>query len=259
MSKIKLETLTPIILDDDQKEKLNYSNYEILLDDVMSSDSYSNVALTGGYGAGKSTILNTYEKDHKCKSIHISLAKLNGGETENVQAKLINQIIHQIDPKLIPQTQFKIKNIVGWKKVTLITVVLFIFITSVLYLLRVPSSQMATDSEVSLYDTFWQYKENVVMLVLALLSFLGLLLAAVNAQLKRPLIKSIQMDKSQIELVENENAQKDEKEKFDKYMDEIIYLFEKSQIDILVIEDLDRLEDVKIFYELRQINYLVNN
>lgn len=89
MSKIKLETLTPIILDDDQKEKLNYSNYEILLDDVMSSDSYSNVALTGGYGAGKSTILNTYEKDHKCKSIHISLAKLNGGETENVQAKLI--------------------------------------------------------------------------------------------------------------------------------------------------------------------------
>lgn len=258
MSKIKLETLTPIILDDDQKEKLNYSNYEILLDDVMSSDSYSNVALTGGYGAGKSTILNTYEKEHECKSIHISLAKLNGGETENVQAKLINQIIHQIDPKLIPQTQFKIKNIVGWKKVTLITVVLFIFITSVLYLLRVPSSQMTADSEVSLYDTFWQYKENVVMLVLALLSFLGLLLAAVNAQLKRPLIKSIQMDKSQIELVENENAQKDEKEKFDKYMDEIIYLFEKSQIDILVIEDLDRLEDVKIFYELRQINYLVN-
>ena len=60
MPKIKLETLTPIILDDEQKEKLNYSNYETLLDDVMSSDSYSNVALTGGYGAGKSTILNNY-------------------------------------------------------------------------------------------------------------------------------------------------------------------------------------------------------
>lgn len=258
MNKITLQTLTPIILDDEQKEKLNYSNYEAILDDVMSSDSYCNVALTGGYGAGKSTILNTYEEEHAYKSIHISLAKLNGEETENVQAKLINQIIHQIDPKLIPQTQFKIKNIVGWKKVALITLVLFVFITSVFYLFSVPSSQIIADSQVSLYDTFWQYKENVVMLVLALLSFLILLLVVVNAQLKRPLIKSIQMDKSQIELVESENEQKDEKEKFDKYMDEIIYLFEKSKIDILVIEDLDRLEDVKIFYELRQINYLVN-
>lgn len=73
MPKIKLETLTPIILDDEQKEKLNYSNYETLLDDAMYSDLYCNVALTGGYGAGKSTILNIYEKEHTYKSIHISL------------------------------------------------------------------------------------------------------------------------------------------------------------------------------------------
>lgn len=258
MAKITLETLTPIILDEEQKEKLNYSNYESLLDNVMSSEDYCNVALTGGYGAGKSTILNTYEKEHSYNSIHISLAKLNNEETENVQAKLINQIIHQIDPKLIPQTQFKIKNIVGWKKVALITTVLFVFIISLLYLFSVPTSQMVADSQVSLYDTFWQYKENVVMLGLALLSFLVLLLLVVNAQLKRPLIKSIHMDKSQIELVESDKEQDDEKEKFDKYMDEIIYLFEKSDIDFLVIEDLDRLEDIKIFYELRQINYLVN-
>lgn len=258
MSKIILETLTPIILDEEQKEKLNYCNYEALLDDVMSSDKYCNIALTGGYGAGKSTILNTYEKEHSYNSIHISLAKLNDEETENVQAKLINQIIHQIDPKLIPQTQFKIKNIVDWKKVALITMVLFAFITSVLYLFSVPPSQVIEDSQVSLYDTFWQYKENIVILVMALLSFLILLLVVVNAQLKRPLIKSIHMDKSQIELVEGEKEQGNEKEKFDKYMDEIIYLFEKSEIDILVIEDLDRLEDVEIFYELRQINYLVN-
>ena len=258
MSKISLETLTPIILDEEQKEKLNYSNYQALLDNVMSCDKYCNVALTGGYGAGKSTILNTYEEEHEYKSIHISLAKLNNEETENVQAKLINQIIHQINPRLIPQTQFKIKNVVGWNKVAFITVVLFVFITSVLFLFCVPSSQLVEDTRMSLYDSFWQYKENIVMLVLALLSFLVLLSVVVNAQLKRPLIKAIHMDKSQIELVESEKEQKDEKEKFDKYMDEIIYLIEKSKIDILIIEDLDRLEDVKIFYELRQINYLVN-
>ena len=258
MSKIALETLTPIILNEEQKEKLNYSNYEALLDDVMSSKEYCNVALTGGYGAGKSTILNTYEKEHSYNSIHISLAKLNDEKTENVQAKLINQIIHQIDPKLIPQTRFKIKNIVGRKKVALITIILFVFIVSIVYLFSVPASQMIENSQVSLYDTFWQHKENALMLDLATISFFVLLLLIVNAQLKRPLIKSIHMDKSQIELVEGEKEQEEEKEKFDKYMDEIIYLFEKSGTNILVIEDLDRLDDVKIFYELRQINYLVN-
>lgn len=253
-----METLTPIKLDDEQKEKINYSNYEKLLDEVMVSDNYCNIALTGGYGAGKSTILSTYEDEHKWNTIHISLAKLNDEETENVQAKLINQIIHQIEPKLIPQTQFKVKKIVSWTKVAVITILLFLFIASVIYLFKVPSAQIPNNSKISCYEIFWHYRINIVMLVTALGSFFILLGFIVNAQLKRPLIKSIHMDKSQIELVEKENEQTDEKEKFDKYMDEIIYLFEKSGVDILVIEDLDRLEDVKIFYELRQINYLVN-
>ncbi|MCI6690684.1 MAG: hypothetical protein PUJ55_05375 [Clostridiales bacterium] len=50
--KIVLETLTPIILDKEQKEKLNYKNYESILDTVMESDEYCNIALTGPYGAG---------------------------------------------------------------------------------------------------------------------------------------------------------------------------------------------------------------
>ena len=59
MSKTKeimLETLTPIILDDDQKEKLNYKSYEAILDKVFATEDFCNIALTGPYGAGKSTI-----------------------------------------------------------------------------------------------------------------------------------------------------------------------------------------------------------
>lgn len=259
MSGITLETLTPIVLDEEQKEKLNYSNYEELLDEVMTSNQYCNIALTGGYGAGKSTIMNTYEDSHsQYKSIHISLAKLNDEKMENVQAKLINQIIHQIDPKTIPQTKFKIKNVVSFKKVLSVTLVLFLFLLSFVYLCVVPSMQVEPDSKYSVYQIFWQHKENIAFLIMLVISFGLLLYLIVNAQLKRPLIKSIHMDKSQIELVDGEKEKNDEKEKFDKYMDEIIYLFEQSGIDILVIEDLDRFDDVNVFYELRQMNYLIN-
>ena len=176
MSGITLETLTPIVLDEEQKEKLNYSNYEELLDEVMTSNQYCNIALTGGYGAGKSTIMNTYEDSHsQYKSIHISLAKLNDEKMENVQAKLINQIIHQIDPKTIPQTKFKIKNVVSFKKVLSVTLVLFLFLLSFVYLCVVPSMQVEPDSKYSVYQIFWQHKENIAFLIMLVISF-GLLL-----------------------------------------------------------------------------------
>lgn len=257
---ITLETLTPIILDEDQKAKLNYASYESVLDKVMASDVFCNIALTGPYGAGKSTIMNTYEKEHKeqLKTIHISLAKFNDGNIDNMQVKLINQIIHQIDPRLIPQTRFKIKNVVNWPKVISFSAVLFVFLISILYLFMVPQTQMLENSNISLFNMFWSHKLNVCMLTLAVLSSAILLFTIVNAQFKKPLIKTIQVDKSQIDLVEKESNEEEAKEKFDKYMDEIIYLFQQSEVDALVIEDLDRFNDPKIFYELRQVNFLLN-
>lgn len=46
---------------------------------------------------------------------------------------------------------------------------------------------------------------------------------------------------------------------FDKYLDEIIFLLEKANIRYVVFEDLDRADDMSIFYELRELNMLVNS
>ena len=61
---IKLEKLTPITLDEKQKERLGYANYEKVINDAMESEEVCNIALTGAYGAGKSTIMNTWLRDH---------------------------------------------------------------------------------------------------------------------------------------------------------------------------------------------------
>lgn len=46
---------------------------------------------------------------------------------------------------------------------------------------------------------------------------------------------------------------------FDKYLNEVIYLFEKSDVDAIIFEDIDRYEISEIFERLREINKLVNN
>ena len=45
---------------------------------------------------------------------------------------------------------------------------------------------------------------------------------------------------------------------FDKYLNEVLYLFEKTDVDAIVFEDMDRFEMNHIFERLREINTLVN-
>lgn len=273
---IKLEKLTPITLDEKQKERLGYANYEKVINDAMESEEVCNIALTGAYGAGKSTIMNTWLRDHSdLKCIHISLAKFDdtaGGQpgdggtgggrtgdggTDSVETKIINQIIHQIKPEVIPQTRFQRKNIVSGWKVLGCTLLIFALLASMLYLFQVPPAQWDKNTGLTLYESFWKYEGNIAALVTAGVSAFVLLLCIVNAQYKRPIIRAIQVDKSQINLVgEDENGNSEEK--FDKYMEEIIYLFRKSDVDALIIEDVDRFDGVEIFNELRQINFLLN-
>ena len=45
---------------------------------------------------------------------------------------------------------------------------------------------------------------------------------------------------------------------FDKYLNEVLYLFENVQENVIVFEDMDRFDASKIFERLREINTLVN-
>lgn len=45
---------------------------------------------------------------------------------------------------------------------------------------------------------------------------------------------------------------------FDKYLNEVLYLFENSDANVIVFEDMDRFNTIKIFERLREINTLIN-
>ena len=45
---------------------------------------------------------------------------------------------------------------------------------------------------------------------------------------------------------------------FDKYLDEILYLFDNCNADAIVFEDIDRFDSVKVFERIKEVIYLAN-
>ena len=45
---------------------------------------------------------------------------------------------------------------------------------------------------------------------------------------------------------------------FDKYLNEVLYLFENADADVIVFEDIDRFNANRIFERLREVNTLAN-
>lgn len=111
--KYKFEKLT-------LKDDVDIGVYEEALNYVFESDDIRNVAISGAYGAGKSSVLESYKKKHPDKKyIHISLAHFASEEQDDtnrnnisesvLEGKILNQLMHQISAESIPQTNFKVK------------------------------------------------------------------------------------------------------------------------------------------------------
>lgn len=68
------ESLTPTIVE-------SIDVYQDAIDSVFLKDNVRNVAITGAYGAGKSSVLITYKKKNpEKKFVHISLAHFHSSE-----------------------------------------------------------------------------------------------------------------------------------------------------------------------------------
>ena len=111
------------------KEKntdINVSDYKNLnpIDDLPPDSEYikalhyginepkiKNIALTGPYGSGKSSIINSYIKNYpRDKTISISLANFNSNEKKDInylESAILKQLFYKVKAKDIPQSRFK--------------------------------------------------------------------------------------------------------------------------------------------------------
>ena len=81
-----------------------------------------------------------------------------------------------------------------------------------------------------------------------------LLYKLVSYQIDKLFFKRLNINGNEIEILEEENSSY-----FDKYLNEVLYVFENCGANCIVFEDIDRFDDEMVFERLREINALVNN
>ncbi|OTQ20714.1 hypothetical protein B6D22_11340 [Gilliamella apicola] len=252
---ITFEKLTPTTLSPD--EMIGYNE---ALDFVFKEEDLLNIAISGPYASGKSSVIKTYEEKHhkNLKGIHISLSyfspnlkskiknqnpddELTFNDELMLERKIINQLIHQIDPKQIPYTDFKVKTEsnklikIFWACIISVFFCCFIYMNATLF-----------------NKIFEEYTLIFIGLSFALITFI--FYKIIDLQNSKNLIRKLKIFESELDISSSEC----DVSYFDKYLDEIIYILDKSKLDFIVFEDIDRYDDNLILSKLRELNYIYN-
>jgi hypothetical protein len=254
---LTFETLTPTNLSETEMQ-----GYTEALDFIFKEDDLRNIAITGPYASGKSSVIKTYvNKHYKLKGIYISLAyfspalesKIKGKKQDNnlifedeliLERKIINQLIHQIDPNKIPDTEFKIKSELKKRSNIIWAGILSLMIS---YLIFIDKGSLINSQD-----------EYFFLALFSLLVFLCLTTLVIdkiiNLQNRKNLISKLKIFENEIDI----SSSACEVSYFDKYLNEILYILDESQLNYIVFEDIDRYDDNLILNKLRELNYIYN-
>ncbi|MFP9097735.1 hypothetical protein ACLI09_01670 [Flavobacterium sp. RHBU_24] len=263
-----ITSLAPKILTD-TKELERIKPYLDALKKTIDDNGISNIALTGGYGSGKSTILKTFQHTYKTyRYLNISLASFKDVKEDNpipnkqgtaekgavlerqLEVSILQQIFYHVKPSDIPDSRFKRIINVTDRKIWTFAIGLIFWVASALILFKF--------SHINQLDPFkWNLakKLDVFALFFILIFFAGIGMFAKtvvrlfsNSKINKFTIKG------ELELGDNLD-----KSVFNEHLEEILYFFERTDYNVVVIEDLDRFESTDIFTKLREINILLNN
>lgn len=265
----KFNALTPEVLEE------NNEIYTKALDFAFDNKDIKNIAITGIYGAGKSTVWNTYVKETKKENIiTVSLGKYEDtveeintkseeSETKDkdteynkigehildnenrVERQIINQILSQINAKDIPLSKY------GFKSNKSCCTILF---ESFAFLGIISSVFLWINRGNIVDNTGFSYICVLISCIIMLfLSLLYIFYRYFRENILR--ISKIKFRGAEADLGYND---KNDETVLDRDIKELVYLIKSSNSKIIVFEDLDRYDNIAIYTKLRELNFLLN-
>lgn len=238
----------------DKADKAGVYSEAILF--ATNNTKVSNIALTGPYGSGKSSIIQSFLKNYRRPALHISLAAFvpeANSESEKVsrqeiERSILQQILYGADANKLPLSRFKIIQSPGvWSTLKSLYITLGIIALWYVFTQRKDLISGAFFTPFALSNGFKLGigAFAVIFLWIALHHFY---VASFGLSLKSVSLKDVEM----------RPAHDDQTSILNRHLDEILYFFQSTDYDLVIIEDLDRFNDSEIFVTLREINSLVN-
>ena len=234
----------------------------------------TNIALTGPYGSGKSSILISLKSDYpQYKYLNISLATLqplqdktekvpDNNEIENkedsitkenldrlIEYSILQQLVYREKQETLPDSRLKRIFHLSKTKVKRITWATLGALAALIILFE--PSFLRVEWICELLGNNWlnYIGDTVSLLYLIGFGYMGIQMIVPALGYSR--LNKLNLKNGEIEIVKNTSI-------FNKHLDEILYFFEKTQYEVVILEDLDRFESTEIFLKLRELNLLLN-
>lgn len=240
-----LQSLSP------KYEEKHHGTYLKRLEQAVRDPKNLNIALTGRYGAGKSSVLNEFEAKNKRSVLRLAISTLAPGDegegtTNRIQKEIVKQLLYGASEKVGKNSRFNKIAVLSRRRAFIqsATVVLpllgLAYVFGVLPQLKWPTAQ----------DPMW-LRVTIWVAAIGLVTALGAV-ARLSTH-DRFDVKDVKAGGAALTLSEKPQTF------FDKYIDEIVHYFEQEPKNIVIFEDLDRFEDPNIFEALRELNVLLND
>ncbi|MFC7624329.1 hypothetical protein [Microlunatus sp. GCM10028923] len=249
----ELESLQP------RFDRDSHQSYVDLLFAAIDDDGNRNIALSGQYGSGKSSILAGFKSQlsatrPQTKVIQLTLSTLNSdtakkeavaqeygsdhghkGSTHAVtralEREIVKQLLYRETPTRMPGSRFR-RTAAPDDETTASWAILAAAVTVLIGIGPVTQNYwwtLAGGALAALLAAVWVVRRNGAGLSLKQIGAAG---------------ASLHLD--------------DSRAYFDDHLDEIIYFFQVSKTQVVIFEDIDRFDNLSIFESLRELNILLN-
>lgn len=237
---------------------------------LEQSDS-RNIAVTGHYGSGKSSVANTCINEmgigNRVLRISMSTFSLTTDSkpegdalySDDIEYKIIQHLLYKCDKSKIPYSRFN--QIRQSKEKAISLYVACSLLAFACFIIAFEPSIFRIDSFYDAYhDLFGEKAGWWINLVADILSIAYLVWFSFKAgrllTSKLHQIRSVKVEANGVKLEASKDA---EVSVFNRYLDEIIYIIQANQYDYILFEDLDRLDNSdRLFLKIRELNMLIN-
>ncbi|MDF1705844.1 MAG: hypothetical protein P1U38_13825 [Aeromicrobium sp.] len=270
----KLRSLSPAF---DRVEHEGYVQVLVAELEKVGDEAPLNIALTGHYGSGKSSVLKEAEgrlKKNGQRVVNLSLPSLGIGTgrlpnddaqifntTNLIQKEIVKQLLYRRPPSEMPASRYNRLDVFDPERARANSRRTGAAVVVIGLLLAFPSrvkAALPAEAWKWLDDRAFDHASTIIQWLSFVLLFFAATWAATAVQ--RLLQQRLRVTElgagagpARLKLSESTSSY------FDEYLDEIVYFFQTSRTTIVVFEDLDRFKNPQIFETLRELNLLLNN